>query len=126
MIMRTNANYAAKNVTRKGPIPNAKFPAALTDADAVDIRETARVLRCGSNDLMALLRLKGILTDSDLPAQKFLDQGYFRIAERAYPTAFGFTCSWKETLVCKRGLEFVSKLIGGIQSARCKESSEGC
>ena len=64
----------------------------------------------GRNTMFELLRDKGILQSNNLPYQRYIDAGYFRVIEQKY-TYNGEVRINLKTLVYQRGLSYIRKLL---------------
>jgi len=95
-------------------LPKAEFYDAVAGSkDAIDIGSAAKVLDMGigRNKLFEMLRNKGILMSNNIPYQKYIDCGYFRVIEQKYTKPDGTTCINIKTLVYQKGLDFIRKLL---------------
>lgn len=95
--------------------PKVDFFEAVTGSkDAVDIGTVAKVLnkKIGRNKLFEILRDKNILMASNMPYQKFIDCGYFRVIETKYNKPDGSTHIGFKTLVYQKGVNYINKIIG--------------
>lgn len=94
--------------------PKVEFFDAVADSkDAISIGEVAKTLNMGigRNRLFEILRNKGILQADNLPYQKYIDAGYFRVIEQKYTRPDGETCISLKTLVYQKGLNFIRKVV---------------
>lgn len=95
--------------------PKVDFFEAVTGSkDTVDIGTVAKVLnkKIGRNKLFEILRDKNILMASNMPYQKFIDCGYFRVIETKYNKPDGSTHIGFKTLVYQKGVNYINKIIG--------------
>lgn len=95
--------------------PKVDFFEAVTGSkDAIDIGTVAKVLnkKIGRNKLFEILRDKNILMASNMPYQKFIDCGYFRVIETKYNKPDGSTHIGFKTLVYQKGVNYINKIIG--------------
>lgn len=95
--------------------PKVDFFEAVTGSkDAIDIGTVAKVLnkKIGRNKLFEILRDKNILMASNMPYQKFIDCGYFRVIETKYNKPDGSTHVGFKTLVYQKGVNYINKIIG--------------
>jgi phage antirepressor YoqD-like protein len=95
-------------------IPKVEFYNAVTDStDAIDIGEAAKVLNLefGRNKLFEFLREQGILMHDNIPYQKYIDAGYFRVIESRYTIPTGETKISLKTVVYQIGLDYIRKLV---------------
>ena len=94
--------------------PKAEFFDTVADSrTAISIGELAKVLGLkglGRNNLFALLRRRGVLDKSNVPKQRYVDAGYFRVIEQHYMRN-SEPCVNIKTLVYQRGVDFVRRLI---------------
>ena len=76
--------------------------------------EVAKVLNYpgyGRNRLFEFLRNKKVLMANNIPYQKYVDCGYFRVIEQKYTKPSGDTAINIKTLVYQRGINFIKKLL---------------
>jgi phage antirepressor YoqD-like protein len=93
--------------------PKADFYDAVAESkDAIDIGKVAKVLNIGigRNRLFETLRNKHILQNNNVPYQKYIDAGYFRVIEQKYMNINGTTHINVKTLVYQRGVDFIRKI----------------
>ena len=82
--------------------PAAEFAYQICSSkDAIDIGNCAKVLNrnIGRNNLFEFLRNKKILQSDNIPYQKYIDSGYFRVIETKYTIPSGETKISLKTLV---------------------------
>ena len=65
----------------------------------------------GRNKLFEILRNKKVLDKSNIPYQKFVDSGYFRVLEQKYTTPSGETKINIKTMVFQKGVDYIRKII---------------
>lgn len=96
--------------------PKAEFYDTIIESkDAICIGDAAKVLgkrRMGRNNLFAELRKRKILDSRNVPYQKYVDAGYFRVIETKYVKANGEVKINFKTLVHQRGLDYIRKSVG--------------
>ena len=95
--------------------------------DTMDMKEVAKVLNyatLGRNKLFELLRLANVLDRNNLPYQKYVDAGYFRIIESRYTMPDGETKISLKTVVFQRGIDFIRNVINRNLQAFEKRSKE--
>lgn len=95
--------------------PKEDFFNAVADSKtAIEMSEVAKVLgikNIGRNNLFNLLRKHKILMPNNLPYQKYIDSGYFRIVENKYTKPNGNVCVTLKTLVYQKGVDYIRKII---------------
>lgn len=94
--------------------PKADFFDAVADSKtAIPMDQVAKVLDCGlgRNKIFELLRNNSILQYNNIPYQKYVDLGYFRVVEQSYVKPTGENCVNTKTLVFQRGLDFIRRQI---------------
>ena len=97
--------------------PKVEFFDAVADSkDAISIGEVAKTLNMGigRNRLFEILRNKSILQADNIPYQKYIDAGYFRVIETKY-TKNGDTHINLKTLVTQKGLDYIRKILKNKQ-----------
>ena len=98
--------------------PKADFFDAVADSKtAISMNEVAKVLAIkgyGRNNLFEFLRNEGILDKYNVPYQRYVDCGWFRVIEQKYMKNGEPQVSTK-TLVYQKGVDAIRKRI--IQSA---------
>ena len=101
--------------------PKEEFFDAVTDSkDAIDMKDTAKVLHMGigRNNLFKFLRQQKILTEDNRPYQQYIDRGYFRTIEQKYNKGYGETGINIKTVVYQSGVDFIRKRL--IESGYAK------
>ncbi|QVK17759.1 phage antirepressor [Mycoplasmatota bacterium] len=89
------------------------FDAVASSKTAVSLGDVAKVLGIkglGRNKLFELLRNKKILMKDNIPYQKYVDAGYFRVIEQKYTKDDEVKISFK-TLVYQKGINYIRKLV---------------
>ena len=95
--------------------PAANFAYQICSSkDAIDIGSCAKVLNrnIGRNSLFEFLRNKKVLQSDNIPYQKFIDLGYFRVIETKYTTPTGEIKISLKTLVLQKGVAYINKILG--------------
>ena len=114
------ANQKAAEATQKLLENNHKieFYNDVTESKtATDIGTVSKLLNfknVGRNTLFEILRNKGILQTNNIPYQKYVDQGYFRVIESKWNDSYGDVKVSFKTVVYQRGIEYISKLLKGL------------
>ena len=94
--------------------PAAMFAYQICSSkDAIDIGNCAKVLNrhIGRNNLFEFLRNKKVLQSDNIPYQKYIDSGYFRVIETKYTIPSGETKISLKTLVLQKGVAYINKLL---------------
>ena len=94
--------------------PAAEFAYQICSSkDAIDIGNCAKVLNrnIGRNNLFEFLRNRKILQQDNIPYQKYIDSGYFRVIETKYTIPSGETKISLKTLVLQKGVAYINKLL---------------
>ena len=82
---------------------------------AIQMSNVAKVLAVkgyGRNNLFEFLRSRSILQADNMPYQKFVDAGYFRVIEQKYNNkSNGQVEISMKTLVYQKGLDYIRKLL---------------
>ena len=94
--------------------PAAEFAYQICSSkDAIDIGNCAKVLNrnIGRNTLFEFLRNKKILNQDNIPYQKYIDMGYFRVIESKFTIPSGETKISLKTLVFQKGVAYINKLL---------------
>lgn len=95
--------------------PKVEFFDAVADSKtAIAIGEVAKALGIkgiGRNNLFEILRNKGVLMGNNIPYQKYVDAGYFRVIEQKYTKPNGDTEISLKTLVYQKGVEYIRKRV---------------
>jgi len=94
--------------------PKVEFFDAVADSrDVIDMATVSKVLDCGMgrNQIFEILRTRGILQFNNVPYQKFIDAGMFRVVEQKYGMADGSVHINIKTLVYQRGVNYIRKII---------------
>lgn len=94
--------------------PKADFFDAVADSkSAIPMNEVAKVLGVhgyGRNNLFEFLRNDGILDRNNIPYQRYVDNGWFRVIEQAYTKNGEKHINFK-TLVYQKGVDAIRKRI---------------
>lgn len=94
--------------------PKAEFFDAVADSrTAISMNEVSKVLGIkgyGRNNLFEFLRKNGILDRWNVPYQRYIDCGWFRVIEQKY-TRQGEPCATTKTLVYQKGVDAIRKKI---------------
>lgn len=116
-----NAVILAKNVIADKDkkilelAPKAAFFDAVADSkSAIEMGAVAKVLAIpgyGRNNLFEFLRDKGVLQENNVPYQKHVDAGRFRVIEQKYVKPDGSTNISIKTLVYQKGADYIRRLI---------------
>lgn len=94
--------------------PAAAFAYQICSSkDAIDIGNCAKVLnhKIGRNNLFEFLRNKKVLQSDNIPYQKYIDSGYFRVIESKFVTPTGETKINLKTVVFQKGVAYINKLL---------------
>ena len=95
-------------------LPAANFAYQLCSSkDTIDIGGCAKVLNknIGRNRLFEFLRNSNVLQSNNIPYQKYIDAGYFRVIESKYVTPNGETKISLKTVVFQKGVAYINKLL---------------
>ena len=95
-------------------LPAANFAYQLCSSkDTIEIGECAKVLNknIGRNRLFEFLRNSNVLQSNNIPYQKYIDAGYFRVIESKYVTTNGETKISLKTVVFQKGVAYINKLL---------------
>ena len=94
--------------------PKADFFDAVADSKtAISMNEVAKVLNIkgyGRNNLFEFLRNEGILDRFNVPYQRYVDNGWFRVIEQHYQKN-GEPIVTTKTLVYQKGVDGIRKLV---------------
>ena len=95
-------------------LPAANFAYQLCSSkDTIEIGECAKALNknIGRNRLFEFLRTNNVLQSNNIPYQKYIDAGYFRVIESKYVTPNGETKISLKTVVFQKGVAYINKLL---------------
>ena len=95
-------------------LPAANFAYQLCSSkDTIEIGECAKVLNknIGRNRLFEFLRNSNVLQSNNIPYQKYIDAGYFRVIESKWVTPNGETKISLKTVVFQKGVAYINKLL---------------
>jgi prophage antirepressor-like protein len=93
--------------------PKVDFYDAVADCrDDIDMGAAAKLLGLGRNRLFKFLRLSGVLMENNVPYQKYMDLGCFRVIEQKYLSNDEVMINFK-TLVLQKGLDLISRICAG-------------
>lgn len=99
--------------------PAAAFAYQLCSSkDAIDIGNCAKVLNrhIGRNNLFEFLRNRKVLQSNNIPYQKYIDLGYFRVIESKYTIPSGETKISLKTVVLQKGVAYINKILREVQN----------
>ena len=100
--------------------PKAEFFDAVAGSKkAMSMEEVAKILsypRIGRNKLFEILRNQNILQSDNIPYQKYIDSGYFRVIEQKYNVGDEVRINIK-TLVFQKGVDFIRKTLDKVTAA---------
>lgn len=94
--------------------PKADFYDTVMGSDTVcDMATVAKTLNIGigRNNLLELLRVKGILQCNNAPYQSQVDRGRFKVIESKFTKPNGDVCINFKTVVTQKGLDFIRKIL---------------
>ena len=95
--------------------PKADFYDTVANSESLlSMADVAKVLDkgIGRNRLFKLLRDKGILQGNNVPYQRFVDAGYFKVVENSYMAGDNAIVS-TVTYVKQKGVDYIRKLLEG-------------
>lgn len=112
-ILQRRLSDAQKEIEKLKPAANFAYQ-ICSSKDAIDIGNCAKVLNrnIGRNNLFEFLRNRKILQQNNIPYQKFIDAGYFRVIESKYTTPAGEVKISLKTLVLQKGVAYINKILG--------------
>jgi anti-repressor protein len=119
MVMKRALEFANRNVEemKKRLLeqqPKVDFFDAVADSkDAMDMSNVAKILDCGMgrNQIFDILRNNGVLQQNNVPYQRFVDAGLFRVIEQKYSASDGSVHINIKTLVYQKGIDYIRKVI---------------
>ena len=96
-------------------LPKAEFYDAVADSsDSFSMGETAKMIGrsgYGRNNLIRFLRERGILMTGNVPKQRYMDCGYFRVIQSEYAEAGGAMRLKTVTRVREKGVDFIRRQL---------------
>lgn len=107
-----NERLEAEN---KSMLPKAKFHDAVTASeDCITIEEMSKILhskgiQVGRNRLYQWLRIENVLMSNNLPYQKYMEAGYFKVREYTFTDKRGESRIKTQTLVTPKGQKAIVK-----------------
>lgn len=99
------------------------FDTVAESKTAVSMNDAAKSLNfinVGRNKLFDILRSHKILMNDNMPYQKYVDAGYFRVIEQKWTGKDGMPQISYKTLVYQKGIDYIRKLLISI-GCKCKE-----
>lgn len=100
--------------TLKEQKPKVEFFDAVVDSrHAIDMNECAKMIGIkgfGRNNLFKLLKEKDILDKNNLPYQKYINMGLFRVIAQKYKRR-GEDVMTTKTLVFPKGVDYIRKIV---------------
>ena len=111
-ILKRRLDDANKQIDKLKPAAEFAYQ-ICSSKDAIDIGNCAKVLNrnIGRNNLFEFLRNKKVLQQDNIPYQKYIDNGYFRVIETKYTIPSGETKISLKTLVLQKGVAYINKLL---------------
>lgn len=106
----SNQKLIAKN---KKLVPKAEFYDAVANSESLSsMADVAKILDMGigRNKLFIMLRENNILQADNIPYQRYVNAGYFKVVESHY-MADGNSVVAKTTYVKQRGIDYIRKLL---------------
>ena len=101
--------------------PKADFFDSVADSKtAISMNEVAKVLNVkgyGRNNLFEFLRENKILQNNNVPYQRYVDNGWFRVIEQKYMKN-GEPVVTTKTLVYQKGVDAIRKMLKGVRNER--------
>lgn len=100
-------------------LPKAEFYDAVANSESLlSIGDVAKILDTGlgRNKLFRYLRERHILQRDNIPYQKYVNLGYFKVVEYKYDYKDG-TRVTRVTMVKQKGVDFIRKLLFDITEA---------
>lgn len=99
--------------------PKVEFYNDVTESNsATDIGTVAKLLNfkgVGRNTLFDILRNQGILQPNNIPYQRYVDNGYFRVIESKWNDyVTGDVKINFKTVVYQKGIEYISKILKSL------------
>ena len=92
--------------------PKAAYADALADATgSVTIQEAAKVLGLGPNGLFDFLRKQHLLMPGNVPYQRHVDAGRFRVTLKTYTKPDGEVCTRTRPWLTPKGIQYVQRLL---------------
>lgn len=95
--------------------PKVEFYDAVTGSShTTDMGRVAKTLNYagfGRNRLFAFLREQGVLQKDNLPYQKYVDNGWFRVIESSYTKPTGEKAINFKTVVYQRGMDGIRRML---------------
>lgn len=112
IILQRRIQDANKEIARLKPAAEFAYQ-ICSSKDAIDIGNCAKVLNrnIGRNNLFEFLRNRKVLQQDNIPYQKYIDNGYFRVIETKYTIPSGETKISLKTLVLQKGVAYINKLL---------------
>lgn len=91
--------------------PKVAFADKVTEAiNCQTVAEVAKILGTGQNRLYRILRGKGLLMPDNVPYQRYVDAGWFKVVERQWTDESGCHL-YSRTLVTGRGLQHIQRIL---------------
>lgn len=95
------------------------FDTVAGSKQAISLGDVAKILnypKIGRNKLFEILRDQNILQNDNIPYQKYIDAGYFRVIEQKYNAGDEVRISFK-TLVYQKGVDYIRKTLNQVVAA---------
>ena len=76
------------------------------------VAETAKLLGTGEQRLFRLLRVNAVLGNDNLPKQRYIERGLFKVAEKKYRHPVVGDRYYGQTMVTEKGVEWIKTEFG--------------
>lgn len=80
-------------------------------ANTYPMQDAAKMIGIGSNKLFAFLREQKVLDKSNLPYQRYIDQGYLKVDQGNWEHPTTGTKLYGRTLVTVHGFDWLKELV---------------
>lgn len=103
----------ALEATIQEQAPKVEFHDAVASAEnCQSVRDAAKVLGTGEKRLFQFLRAQGLLMSNNVPYQRYVEAGYFRVVERVHDRrGRGFKELYTKTLITGKGITYLQKQL---------------
>lgn len=76
------------------------------------IKQVAKLIGTGEQRLFRVLRVNAVLDNDNLPKQRYIERGYFKVVDKQYHHPVVGEKHYGQTLVTDKGVDWIKKEFG--------------
>ncbi len=111
-ILNDKVEFLEKKVEQAQPKVDFYDQVTGSDEVLVNMEQVAKIpnMGVGRNTLFQILRNNNILMNDNIPYQKFIERGYFRVIQKKYEKQ-GKVLTYVKTMVYQKGLDYIRRFL---------------